>query len=151
MRYAITAAIMVIILAMAFVAVPLVNLMYDARYAAAGAIVVAVCCAQIPMVIGMTYEHAALAAGDSKGFFWLALARATLQFGCLLTGTLVAGLTGALCGIAIAGLLTHPAIILLARRHKVWDPLHDLTYASIGAICGGFVLWQNWAAVSALG
>jgi len=150
MRFAITAAIMAIMLSMAFVGVPLVNLLYDARYAMAGAIVVAVCCAQIPMVIGMTYEQAALAAGNSRGFFMLSLVRASLQIGCLLTGTIMAGLSGALIGIAVAGVLTHPAIVLLARRHRVWDPVHDLTYAAIGAGFGGLALWLNWAAVVAL-
>jgi hypothetical protein len=78
--------------------VPLVGLLYDDRYAPAGAIVVLVACVQMPAVIGMTYDQAALAAGDSRGFFGVLLVKALVQTAAILIGAESFGLIGALAG-----------------------------------------------------
>ena len=56
---------------MAIAGVDLVKLLYDPRYAAAGAVVSLVACVQLPTVIRLTYDQAALAAGDTRGYFYL--------------------------------------------------------------------------------
>jgi len=68
MRYALTAAVLWLLLSMAMVGPWQVNFLYDARYVSAGAIVTKVCIALIPQVIGMTNDQAALAAGRLGGF-----------------------------------------------------------------------------------
>ncbi len=150
MRLALTGGILTLVLIMAHVGLPLVGLLYDARYAAAGAIVVVTACVQIPIVIGMSYDQAALAAGDSRGFFLLAAMRAAIQISFLLVGASSAGLIGALAGLGLAALATHPFIVWLARRHQVWDPLHDAVFGLIGGVLGGLALWLNWEAIAAL-
>ena len=104
----------------------LAALLYDNRYADVGVIMTGVALAQMPLVLGMTYDQAALAAGDGRGFFLLQAARAVLQTGALLIGTWAGGLGGALAGLCSALILAHFCVILLARRHRAWDKRHDL-------------------------
>ncbi len=151
MRFALTAGLLGLVLCLAFTGVPLVHLLYDDRYVAAGAVLVAVSCIQVPIVIGLSYEHAALAAGDSRGYFWLAFLRALTQVLFLMIGALLDGLQGALIGMGLAALVIYPVIVWLARRHRVWDPLHDLVYAVVAGALALLALWLNGSALVALG
>ena len=150
LRFGLTAGILSLVLAMAWAGPSLVALLYDARYQAAGAIVTAIALVQIGQVIGMTYDQSALAAGDSRGYFMLFAARATLQISFFLIGVSTAGLLGALVGQGAAILLIHPLIVLLARRHGAWDPLHDAVFALIGLIFGGLAYLAARDAIAAL-
>ena len=58
-------------------------------------LVTAIAMAQMPAVVGLTYEHSALAAGDGRGFFLLQAARATVQTLAFLIGVQLGGLGGA--------------------------------------------------------
>ena len=151
MRFVLTGVILSLVFVMAHIGPPLVALLYDDRYLAAGAIVVAIALVQITQVIGMSYDQAALAAGDSRGFFFLALIRAVLQLAGLLIGASTFGLLGALIGLGVATVAIHPAIIMLARAHHAWDPLHDVFYALIGALVGGWAAWRYWEILSQIG
>lgn len=111
----------------------LVELLYDDRYQLAGPILVMIACAQIPAVIAATYDPAALSRGDSRRFFRVTALRALVQTSFFLIGFTLAGLPGALAGQAIAAMLVYPAQIWLARHHGVWDRLHDLGFAIMGA------------------
>ena len=150
MRFALTGVILTLVLIMAHAGLPLVGFLYDDRYAQAGAIVIAIACIQIPQIIGMSYDQAALAAGDSRGFFVLSFVRATIQMTCLLIGATTAGLVGALVGLGVSALAVYPFVIWLARRHFVWDPVHDLVFAALGGTVGGLALWLNWTAMLGL-
>ena len=135
---------------MALLGVPLVDALYDARYAAAGPVVVLIACAQIPNVIGMTYDQAALAAGDSRRFCYVLAAKAALFSVLFLVGAEVGGLVGALARPGPgAVLLAYPLVVWLARRYGQWDPVHDLAYAATGLACGAVAIWLNWDAIAA--
>ncbi len=86
MRFLLTAAMFALTGAVSLAGVVLINLMYDPRYAMAGAVVVLIAAMQIPQMLVLTYEQAALAAGDSRRFFVLSAARAVLTLGCLVGG-----------------------------------------------------------------
>ncbi|UWR24122.1 oligosaccharide flippase family protein [Sulfitobacter sp. S190] len=150
MRYALSGGLLAMLLVMAFAGPWLVGLLYDDRYAQAGGIVTLLGVALIPQVIGMTYDQAALAAGDSRRFFVFSAVRAVLQVGLLLAGAMIAGLAGALVGMAVALGLAHPVLIWLARTHGVWDARHDVICAGLAGGLGALALWVNWPAVSAL-
>jgi O-antigen/teichoic acid export membrane protein len=150
MRMGLTGAMLPGLLLMAFIGVPLVELLYDPRYAAAGAVVVLIACVQIPRILGLTYDQAALAAGDSRGYFLLVATKATVQTALFLAGAELAGLVGALAGQGLALVLTYPAVIWLARRHGAWDPRHDGLFALLGGALGGLALWLNRDAIAAL-
>lgn len=150
LRFLITAALMSSLLMLVLVGVKLVSLLYDPRYAMAGGVVVIIGCAQIMQVIGLTYDQAALAAGDSRRFFLLFAVRAVLHLSLFVAGLELGGVPGAIAGQALAMILFHPLIIWLARLHGVWDPLHDATFVLVGMLGGAVALWVNWDAVVAL-
>ena len=145
LRFGVTGGTLILLAVLALVGVALVGVMYDARYAGAGAIVVAIACVQMPGVIGMTYDQSALAAGDSRTYFGLMALKATVQTGAFLIGVAQGGLLGALLAQAIALVVLHPAIVLLARKHRAWDPMHDAVFFAAAAALAGFALWsQGW-------
>ncbi len=150
MRFVVSALLMLFVGAFALLGVWLVDLLYDPRYAVAGAVAVVLACAQMPALIVLTYDQAALAAGDSKRFFVLALVRAVLMNLCLGIGLWQGGLPGGLVGMACAYLAAYPAVVWLARRMGAWDALHDALYMVLAACLAAFALWMNWEAVLTL-
>ncbi|KUF10176.1 oligosaccharide flippase family protein [Pseudoponticoccus marisrubri] len=150
MRFAVTALLMALVGVFALLGAWLVGLLYDPRYHAAGAVAVVLACAQMPLLVVMTYDQAALAAGDSRRFFVLAAARAALMIGCLLLGLEAAGLIGALIGQAAAHVLAYPVVVWLARRMGAWDPLHDIIFAGLGLGLALLAAWLNWTPIAAL-
>ncbi|MCB5408588.1 oligosaccharide flippase family protein [Pseudogemmobacter faecipullorum] len=129
---------------------PLAKLLYDARYADVGVIMTGVALAQMPLVLGMTYDQAALAAGDGRGFFLLQAARAGLQTTALLIGTWAGGLGGALAGLCCALILAHFCVILLAKRHRAWDRRHDLTAGGLAAVLMLTLVFLRWPGLVSL-
>ena len=143
-----------LLLVMALTGPWLVGVLYDPRYALGGAIVTLLAVAQIPQIIGMSYDQAALAAGDSRRFFVVSATRAVLQIALLITGVSLFGLVGAIAGIGLAHVLTHPVIIWLARTHDAWDMRHDIVFALGAGSIGALAIWLHRDAVlglSALG
>lgn len=128
----------------------IVEVLYDHRYASAGGVMVAISAVQMIAVVSLTYDQAALARGDSRGFFIVSLAKAGLQTLGFLIGALYLGLAGALLGQAIGMLLYFPVIAHLAARHKVWDMRHDLLYLALALALGALALWVNWDHVALL-
>jgi hypothetical protein len=95
----------------------------------------------MPLAVGMTYDQAALAAGRSRIFFAVIALRAVVQTLAFGVGVELAGLAGALIGFALAGVVLHGAIVFLARRFGVWDPVHDLGFfVAIAAIAVAVVI-----------
>lgn len=150
MRFALSGALMGIMFALALVASWLINTLYDPRYVLAGGILVMIACAQVPHLIALTYDQAALAAGDSRRFFVLALSRTILMLAGLVIGVKVFGLLGALIGQGLAMVLVYPVVVWLARHQGTWDPRHDAAFAILGAGLMSIALYVNWPAVQAL-
>lgn len=149
-RWGLTAAVLLALAVLALAGGPLVRLLYDDRYLAAGVIVTAVALVQMPGIVGMTYDQSALAAGDGRGYFALIAARALTQTVAFLLGAHWAGLGGALLGQGLAGILAWPLIARLARRHGVWDARHDLAMWAFAALLAGLVIACNGTALAAL-
>ena len=122
----------------------------DPRYQVAGAVTVMIACMQIPQIIALTYDQAALAAGDSKRFFVLAGSKAAMTVICLVIGLEVAGLFGALIGQGLAMLIIYPVVIWLSRSTGAWDRLHDLSLAVAGLMLAALAFWINRDAISGL-
>lgn len=134
MRFLLTGAILLLTGCLSLGGVVLIDLLYDPRYAMAGAVVVVIAAMQTPQIIVLTYEQAALAAGDSRRFFVLSIARAVLTLGFLYAGLIYGGLFGALIGQGLAGVAAYPFVVWMARHVGAWDARHDLTYAGIGVL-----------------
>ncbi|WP_254702568.1 oligosaccharide flippase family protein [Sulfitobacter sp. THAF37] len=150
LRYGLTLGIGGMLVVMALIGPWLVDLLYDSRYADAGGVVVLLGLALIPQVIGMTYDQAALAAGDSRRFFVYSALRSTLQVSLLLLGALYGGLVGAILGMGMAMALSHLCLIWLARAHGVWDARHDLLFFALGGVAAVLAVWLHMGALRAL-
>ncbi len=150
LRFALTSGILGLLLIMAFAGPWLTTFLYDDRYLSSGPMVTLIACSLIPSVIGMTYNQAALAAGDSRSFFVFSAIRAVFQVTLLLIGVIYFGLIGAIAAMGLAGLLVHPVAIWLALRHGVWDPLHDLGFGLLGAALASSAIWLHWPAIARL-
>jgi O-antigen/teichoic acid export membrane protein len=150
MRVAATGSLSILTMILAFSGVWLVQIMYDDRYVMAGGIVVLIAVIQMPALIMMTCDQAALAMGDSRRFFVLTLVRAVFVVAGMLIGLQTAGLIGALVGQGLANVAAYPVLVWLIAKHGAWDPSHDAAFAVFGALVGGLALWWNWGAVAAL-
>lgn len=150
MRFAVSGALLGLVAILALGGVWIVELLYDPRYALAGAVTVTVAAMGIPQIIGLTYDQAALAAGDSKRFFVLAGSKALLMVLFLYAGLEIAGLFGALVGQGLAMLAVYPVVIWLSRSTGAWDRLHDTALALAGAVLIALAYWVNSASIYAL-
>ena len=150
MRFAVSGALLTLLAVLALGGVSIVGLLYDPRYQVAGAVTVMIACMQIPQIIALTYDQAALAAGDSKRFFVLAGSKAAMTVICLVIGLEVAGLFGALIGQGLAMLIVYPVVIWLSRSTGAWDRLHDLSLAVAGLMLAALAFWINRDAISGL-
>lgn len=144
LRAGLSGGILALLWTMALAGPWLVDLLYDDRYQIAGAIMVPLSLVLAPAVIVMTYDQAALAAGDSKSFFWVSAIRAVSQTLLFLGGVVWFGLPGGIAAMGIALLVTYPAIVAIARAHKVWDPLHDVVATGLTLLVGSYALWVHW-------
>ena len=144
LRYGLSIGVSGLLVVMALSGPWLIDVLYDARYSSAGAIVVALSVGLIPQAVGMTYDQAALAAGDSRRFFIYNAIRSSLQVGLLLVGASYAGVIGAILGMSLAMALSHLVLIWLARAHGVWDAAHDLLFFALGGVAALAALWLHW-------
>ena len=139
-RAALTGSFMLLLALLATFGEHLVVLLYDPRYASAGPLVTLIALASIPSLIGLSYDQAALAGGDSRGFFWVTLVRAVLFLSLFTLGGVQAGIPGALAGQALAAILAYPMLVRIARKHGAWDGLHDLTFGAVGLVLAAVLL-----------
>ena len=150
MRFLMTGGLFLLLGALALTGSWLVGVLYDARYEQAGAILVLIACALLPQAIGLSYDRAALAAGDSRGAFAWSAIRSCAQMALLYAGFAAYGLLGGLVGMGLALALVHPVLIRLARRHHAWDALHDAIFAALSLLIVAASVWLNADALRAL-
>ncbi|MEQ9674568.1 MAG: oligosaccharide flippase family protein [Roseovarius indicus] len=150
MRFLLTGGLCALLLLMAYVGPPLVEFLYDDRYLAAGPIVTIMACGFIPKIIGMSYDQAALAAGDSRRVFFLTGTRSTLQMIMLFLGLYYFGLLGGVASYGIAMLIAHPLLVALAIRHQAWDPLHDLVSFTLAGLLAAGAIALHWDALQTI-
>ncbi|WP_334193325.1 oligosaccharide flippase family protein [Pararhodobacter sp.] len=112
----------------------IVDLLYDSRYAASGAVTVMVSMALLPQMLGLTYDQVTLASGDSRGFFTLNATRAALLVTLLLILAPMLGIPGAPIAMASTALLSYPLQVRLARKYGAWDALHDAVMAAVALV-----------------
>ena len=150
MRFLMTGGLFALLATMAFAGPWLVDVLYDDRYGHAGAMIVLMACGLMPQAMGLTYDRAALAAGDSRGAFVFSGVRSVVQIGLLYTGFQLFGLTGGLASYGVAMILVHPVLIFLARRHEAWDGFHDTIFVSLSIALAIGAVTLHFDAISAL-
>ena len=145
LRFGLTVGTLLLLAMMGLWGAGLMGFLYDARYGEGGRIVVVMACVLMPGVVGMSYDQAALAAGDSRGFFMLIAVKALVQTAAFGAGVHFGGVFGALAAQAVAVTVLHGAAVVLARKHRVWDAAHDAAGFALAAALAGLCLWYNAA------
>lgn len=136
--------------ALAWISPWLIDLLYDPRYALAGAISVLLCTAHVPIIVLNGVMHAALSKGDSYRFMIQNTVNAMIQGGLLYLFVSTYGLVGAIMAIGLTQLISYPLLAYYAHKYNSWDKLGDT-----GLICAGFVLtggacWLHWQEIMKL-
>jgi len=142
-RFGLTVALVAMMAPLVLAGPWLVGWLYDARYGGAGAVVVLTGLALMPQFVALAYDRAALARGDSRGFFAVNAARAGVLLILLLLLVPAGGIGGAALALAGAALAGYPLQLWLARRHRAWDGLHDLAATGLIALVGGLAVWLH--------
>lgn len=150
MRFLLSIASVGMLFFTALIAVDLIKILYDPRYHGAGIIVVFLCLSMIPHNLMISYDQASLAYGDSRGYFFFTTFRSVMRFGAMVIGVEAFGLLGAIISMGVSGVLTYPGAVWLARRHKAWDPLHDLVFCGVGLGATAIATWVHWDAIGVL-
>ncbi len=150
MRYLMTGGVIGLMAALAIVGPFLVDFLYDDRYLHAGAMLVLISLAMMPAAIGVSYDRAALAAGDSRHFFIVSAARGTTGVLFLLIGVHFWGIVGAIAGLALSGVAVHPFLVWLSIKHKVWDGEHDAVFAVVSVALAVGAIWLHLDEIQAM-
>ena len=150
MRYLMTGGLIGLMAILAVIGPWLVELLYDDRYIHAGAMLVLISLSMMPAAIGASYDRAALAAGDSRHFFVVSVARGSSGVLFLLIGVYYWGITGAIAGMALSSVFVHPFLVRLSIKHKVWDPDHDAIYFVVTAALTVGAVWLHLDAIQAM-
>jgi O-antigen/teichoic acid export membrane protein len=140
-RRMLVAATLAISSLLAFIGVPLIELLYDPRYALAGPMVVLFSLSLVPQIVFDGYTGALLSRGDSRNFFLLLAVTAALQLTIMLVAVPVHGIGAAIVAPGIAAMVAYPLRIRFVRRHQSWDPLGDLGFLALGLAVNGAACW----------
>ncbi len=126
----------------------IVEALYDHRYIAAGWLLVLMALLQLPQIAMLGYDHAALAAGDTRRMFIVQAIRSIIYISFIGAGAWLFGLTGLLIGQAIAFLLAFPPTIWLARQHGAWNARQDMAVLAASALLTALVFWLHGAEIA---
>lgn len=149
-RFVLTSAVLFMQFGIAFSAVWLVHVLYDARFWAAGSVAVALACTAVPYIVVIPYDASALAAGDSRSVFYYQLCKAIAQTILFVGGLELGGLPWALAGVWMSQIVVYPQLVAIAKRHGSWDWTGDAIFAAVGLILTLCVLWVNREALQML-
>lgn len=149
-RAMVTAPLLVGVAILALIGDPLIRLMYDARYEAAGPYLVLIALASFPLIIAQSYYRVPLASGHSARYAVFQTFSGLVRFGLLLLLVPPFGLLGAILMLPLGTFLLYPAMLLLMHRYKAWDPIHDVSFLAFGVITCLVVYWVNGPVITPL-
>lgn len=119
---------------------PMVRLLYDPRYHAAGAFVTLIGLANLPKLIVFSYIRLPLAAGHSGRFATLMIVSALIQLAILVWAASQYGLVGVALTPIAATVLAYPLLVWIIRPYRGWDMMHDIGYAALSLLLAAGVV-----------
>lgn len=149
-RRLVIGATLTMICGLALIGVPVIDILYDPRYAMAGPVVVLMCLALVPQVVMESYRSVLMAAGDTRALFILVLATVILQVSLLLVAVQWFGTFGVIVTPALVHLLLMPLRVRLLKPHDGWDPVADMCFNGAGLGLTGLACWIYWDKVALL-
>ena len=123
----------------------LIEVLYDDRYIAAGAISVLIAAAFTPRMLMMGAMHATVAKGDSFSMMMVNLSTALIQIAFLILLVPRFEILGAAIAIGLARILTYPLAATYLSKYDCWDKWGDLTFFIVTSGAMSYALWLHWA------
>lgn len=128
----------------------LIELLYDARYALAGPLMLILTARTLVGSAILGTQEALIGSGDSKRFALLVSVQAIAHLTFIYGGITWFGLLGGLAAPLVANVSTYPLRAWLTARYAAWDPMGELGLMGIAALVSGTILWFHWSAVAPL-
>ena len=128
----------------------LIGLLYDARYAGAGGMVVLLAASAVPAIATGGMLHAVLVRGDSLRFMGANLALAAAQVAIMIPAALAWGIPGVALALFAAPVLAYPATSAALARHASWDWRGDLGLMALGLTLASSVCTLHWERLAPL-
>ena len=133
---------------------PLIAVLYDARYQAAGALLVLLSLSILPRILITGYDAILLAAGNSRSYTILLVGTAIFKILVLFVLVSKFGLVGAILTPVLVDILTYPALIYFIRPYGGWYLKIDTGLLLVSALICALALWNSpaaWDVLTALG
>ncbi|MEM9843196.1 MAG: oligosaccharide flippase family protein [Pseudomonadota bacterium] len=143
-RWMITTPLVLAAACFSFIGDPLVRLLYDVRYEAAGPVLKLIALAILPTITVQSYLRSPLASGHSGRYAAYQIAAGFLHLGLLLLLVPPMGILGAILTVPLSTLIIYPVMVGMIRPYNTWDPLHDMTFFGLSALLSLFVIWYYY-------
>ncbi len=128
----------VLVAVVAFTSEKIVEILYDERYHAAGAFVVAITISNAAALIGLGYNNALLALGESRTYSWVMTFSTILRIIGIIAGFHSFGILGMIAGVGAANIMiliiVWPTMFKLRLVNIKLDLLMIFFIATIGAV-----------------
>lgn len=147
-RNLLTGAMVVMFGIVAMLALPMIDLLYDPRYAAAGPMLVILALMQIPRALIVGNTNLLLAEGDSRRFSHLVMVTGVLHLGLMLGGFWLLGLLGVLLVSGVLTICTYPLLQYYLHRYNGMDLRRDAAFAVLGLGFAALAVALNWTALA---
>ncbi len=144
-RFFMNAAYAVICITLALIGASLIRFIYDDRYLNAGWILQILAIGQVARVLSGTLQPFLNARSDSFSQMIVSSASAIILIFCFALGHWLGGSKGMIVGYAFSGFLTHPIMVLFARKHGYHCMLTDMGIALATCI----IIYIGWWLTSA--
>ncbi|MBU2956522.1 oligosaccharide flippase family protein [Paracoccus sp. 1_MG-2023] len=118
-------------LLLSFISQPLVDLLYDPRYAQAGSFLSILALNGAIAIMSMPYQNAMLAAGNSRGHSIVMGVFSTSRILLMVLGAHFFGIYGLLTGLGLGELITAGVSIAMSRRSGIVMLRYDLATVAI--------------------
>ena len=138
------------IIGFALVAPPVINLLYDERYALMAPFTVLLCIALSPKVIYSGYGASILARGDGPTHMYAQLIGAVGQVAFVYVGLVTGGLVGAIIGSAVARLVPIIVVMPAQRRAGELDAGFDILLLLGLYVAAAVICWVHWPQIELL-
>jgi O-antigen/teichoic acid export membrane protein len=143
-RRSIAGAILAVTAFFAFAGPSLVNILYDSRYAEAGAMITLFSLAAVPQATLNTITPALIGHGNSRAIFLITGSTAFLQIALLVLGIEKFGVIGAIFAPFLAILINYPIRLFYSLKYRVFDPVQDFGLTIFGFLITILACALHW-------
>ncbi len=121
----------------------IIHFLYDDRYSGAGNLLVLLCLATLPSMIGEGYRGLLIASGNSFSYTRIIVIVGALKITSLMLLVPPYGVVGAIIALIGTEILAYPAMAWSIRPYRGWNPRIDALFIAIYALLAVTVLTIN--------